>query len=501
MRPRVLDCEPVPGEQPRVVFRDADLLVVDKPQGWLTHPDQASGRPAITAWIDQPVGVHHRLDVDTTGVLVLSLSKQGAAVLQEAFERRQATKRYLAVCDSPPPASSGEVDAPVPGAPTRPASTRYEVTRTSVHGVVITAWPTTGRRHQVRAHLASLGCPIRGDARFGDAIDRRAPRTLLHCAEIRLPDGRGWEAPPPPDMALALGLGSDAARAGLQADSDTTCYRERNQAADGAEGLEVDRYGPWLWIQARDAASPTAFPGCQGVYRIDARVDRSGGAQSPPDLVSGVAAPMPLEVHEHGTVYHVELGTRLSTGIFLDQRPQRAWLARQAGGMRVLNTFAHAGGFSIAAARAGAETLSLDLSRAWLERIPPQLEANGVSPAGHDQIYGDVFSWLPRLAKRGEKFDLVILDPPSTSVGKRKKRWQVDQDYPSLVSMAAPLVAPGGRLWTATNHRRTLPRSFARLASRGLPPGVVLERVCPPAVDFPVLGPAPVKTLVWRWPQ
>ena len=95
MKPRILDCEPVPGEQPRVLFRDADLLVVDKPQGWLTHPDQASGRPAVTAWIDQPVGVHHRLDVDTTGVLVLSLSKQGAAVLQDAFEQQLPALEWM----------------------------------------------------------------------------------------------------------------------------------------------------------------------------------------------------------------------------------------------------------------------------------------------------------------------------------------------------------------------------------------------------------------------
>jgi 23S rRNA (cytosine1962-C5)-methyltransferase len=201
---------------------------------------------------------------------------------------------------------------------------------------------------------------------------------------------------------------------------------------------------------------------------------------------------------EHGTRFRVQLGAHLSTGLFLDQRPQRAWLARNASGLRVLNTFAHAGAFSVAAACAGAETVSLDLSKAWLARVATQLRENGLDPAHHDTIYGDVFDWLPRLAKRGERYDLVILDPPSTSVGTRKRRWSVARDYGALAALAASMVAPGGRLWTVTNHKKTTPNHFVGLVSKTLPADFELERVCPPAVDFPCAGPAPVKTLVWR---
>ena len=154
------------------------------------------------------------------------------------------------------------------------------------------------------------------------------------------------------------------------------------------------------------------------------------------------------------------MGQQLSTGLFLDQRPQRTWLAKHASGLRILNTFAHAGGFSIAAATAGASTVSLDLSRRWLERIPNQLENLGLDVRHHDWIYGDVFDWLPRLSRRGEQFDIVILDPPSTSVGKKKKRWSAAKDYPALIRAALPLVAPGGALWTSTNHRGLTPMRF-----------------------------------------
>ena len=136
----------------------------------------------------------------------------------------------------------------------------------------------------------------------------------------------------------------------------------------------------------------------------------------------------------------VRLSDQLSTGLFLDHRPQRSYLAQHASGMRILNAFAHAGGFSVAAAKAGAETVSVDLSKAWLSRIPEQLELNGLDPNRHDQIYGDVFDWFVRLRNRGEKFDLVILDPPSTSVGKKKKRWSAARHYSDLVKLAVPLL-------------------------------------------------------------
>jgi 23S rRNA (cytosine1962-C5)-methyltransferase len=261
----------------------------------------------------------------------------------------------------------------------------------------------------------------------------------------------------------------------------------------------VDRYGDWLWAERAPDAPARDLPPARGVWLVESLADRSRGAQPPPRLLQGEPAPRPLRVTEHGVAFLVDLSAeQLSTGLFLDQRPQRAWLARHAAGMRVLNTFAHAGGFSVAAAVAGATTVSVDLSRRWLERISPQLEANGADPALHDRIYGDVFDWLRRLAKRGERFDLVILDPPGTSTGRGGRRWSAARDYGALAALAAPLVGPGGALWTACNVRALPPARFARLVGGGLPPDFALERVCPPPVDHPTDGPADVKTFVWR---
>ena len=111
------------------------------------------------------------------------------------------------------------------------------------------------------------------------------------------------------------------------------------------------------------------------------------------------------------------------------------------------------------------------------------------------------FEWMAKLSKRGEKFDIVILDPPSSSVGKKKKRWSVRNDMHELVALAAPLVKKGGLLWTTTNSASLSPVKFARSCERGFDQvgcSARLERIQPMPHDFPTIGPQNVKNLVWR---
>lgn len=482
-----------------VLARVAGLLVVDKPSGWLTHVDGASDRPDVVGYLGGGLGVHQRLDVETSGVLVFSTDPDGARRLQAALEAHRARKRYLVVVEGSPPAASGVLEGEVPRAPGRPARTRYAVLRRGPGWTLLEAWPETGRTHQIRAHCAAAGFPVRGDGVYGDALDPRAPRLLLHCASLELDRGQRFEAPPPPAFARYLGAPPAATRAGLAADPATTAWRVLNGLADGCPGVEVDRYDEWLLVYRAEGAPLPELPPARGVYLLETIRDRSKGGQMLPTLIAGEPAPEELLIHEHGTPVRVRLGPSLSTGLFLDQRPQRAHMAAQAP-ERLLNLFAHAGGFTLAAARGGARTLSLDLSPAWLDRIPPGLVEVGVADlSAHDRIHGDVFGWLPRLARRGERFDLVLLDPPSTSTA-HGKRWSAGKDYPDLVRLALPLVQPGGQLWTMTNHRATPLDRFAYRVEAVLPEGAALERICPPPIDFPDDGPFPVKTLIWRLP-
>jgi 23S rRNA (cytosine1962-C5)-methyltransferase len=173
--------------------------------------------------------------------------------------------------------------------------------------------------------------------------------------------------------------------------------------------------------------------------------------------VAGADHPQ-FEVTESGCRYLIDLtASATSSGLFLDQREtRRRLLHTNLAGRTVLNTFAHTGSLTVAAARAGAETLTLDLSPRYLDRARANLLANDIDPDDHDFIYGDALDWMDRLARRGRTFDLVLVDPPSTSTtGKRgRTRWVADRDLHTLVERAARLAAPGGTLLVSTNLRR-----------------------------------------------
>ena len=385
--------------------------------------------------------------------------------------------------------------------------------------------------HAVLLCQDRLGDGVRGDV-LGDPLDRRASRRLVHCESMSVTSLVNLDDEPvvaesivPDDVDNYANRRDDAVfkkgsflgrQSGLGQNGLTNAYREINGAADGFPGWTVDRYDKWMFVQQEEGPMsvrgplPSLHDGyTAGVYYLPTKADRSvmGGEKLKPMLLEGQAAPEFIPIKENGINYRVNLGESFSTGIFLDQRLQRAWLAEQCNGeTRVLNCFAHTGAFSVAAATKGAKTVSLDLEKKWLDRIRPQMEANGITDweGHHDCIYGDCFDWLARLAKRGELFDIVILDPPSTSVGKKKKRWSVKRDMAELVTLAAPLVKSNGLLFTTTNSASVRPEAFAKMCREGLVDAGIsnarLERVSPMPSDFLSIGPQPVKNLVWRIP-
>ncbi len=251
---------------------------------------------------------------------------------------------------------------------------------------------------------------VRGDPE-GNPLERRANRRLVHCSSLTVSsltydEVLECQSDVPDDVRVyserrnhhEFHKGSFLGRDMLRHNSHTTAYREVNGAADGWPGWIVDRYGKWLFVQHDEMYPKGPLPSLHdgyttGVYYFASDPDRSitGSVKGiKPLLLEGQPAPEMIEVKENGIKYLVNFD-ELSTGIFLDQRFQRAWLARHCTKeTRVLNCFAHCGAFSIAAAVAGAETTSLDLEKKWLDRIEPQLKANGIETlTQHDRIFGD----------------------------------------------------------------------------------------------------------------
>jgi 23S rRNA pseudouridine1911/1915/1917 synthase len=218
-----------------ILHDDSDLLVVNKPPGLLTHPGADPARPSLTSalrsWLeaagrDTHLGVHQRLDAETSGVIAFGRNAAADAALSRQFAAREVGKTYYALTARParPPQrewraeealalrGSGRSARMVPDSRGAPAVTRLRLQGLFERGLLIEAHPLSGRKHQIRAHLAAAGLPILGDTRYGGATalgSRAVPRVMLHAArlEIRHPrTGRPLklEVAPPPDFASLL---------------------------------------------------------------------------------------------------------------------------------------------------------------------------------------------------------------------------------------------------------------------------------------------------------
>ncbi len=224
---------PAPSElvpEPRplaIVYEDADMLVLDKPAGVVVHPSAGHATGTLVHALlahcgalssiggEQRPGIVHRLDKDTSGLLLVAKNDRAHAALARQLAQRSMTKHYLAlVCGTPRPAE-GLIEAPIGRSPRdrkrmaivadgRPARTRYFSLGAAAGYSAVLARLETGRTHQLRVHFAAIGCPIAGDSLYGKA-GGPAGRLWLHAWRLafdRPGDGERLvlEAPLPPEL-------------------------------------------------------------------------------------------------------------------------------------------------------------------------------------------------------------------------------------------------------------------------------------------------------------
>jgi 23S rRNA (cytosine1962-C5)-methyltransferase len=259
----------------------------------------------------------------------------------------------------------------------------------------------------------------------------------------------------------------------------------------------VERLGDNALISFKtDAARDEALAGLDAweaetgfhfVRRFTRFLPRQNAERIAPVLHSGdPTLPLNTVVTEHGIRYGIDFAAGYSAGLFIDQRANRAFLPTIAP-RRLLNTFAYTCSFSVVAALAGAETVSVDLSKKSLDRGRENFTLNGLSDDRHRFIADDVLDVLPRLERRGERFDTIILDPPTFSRGNRGRRWQVEQGLEDLLFAALEVATPQAAILLSTNctrlNQRTL-EGIARFALKTTRRGGDFHQE-PPLPDFP----------------
>jgi 23S rRNA (cytosine1962-C5)-methyltransferase len=203
-----------------------------------------------------------------------------------------------------------------------------------------------------------------------------------------------------------------------------------------------------------------------------------------PSHLSGSRIESPFLAKESELNFEISFHAGYSQGIFLDQRDNRAEVRRRMGpGLRLLNTFAYTGAFSVFGAAAGAETTTLDLSQPYLDWAKRNFTHNGLDPSAHHFCKGDTFHWLRRFAKQGRKFDGIILDPPTFSRDEKGKVFRVENDFGELAALAASVLSPDGWILCSTNFKKLPPREFQRQLLGALP-GRMRARHAPMPSDF-----------------
>jgi len=219
----------------RIVHLDDFLAVVEKPAGLVVHPAPSHTGPTLVDELAEILGgggdperpgIVHRLDKETSGLLVVARDDETHAALQEAVRRREVERIYLALAGGRLTSRTGTIDAPigrasrqrhrmaVSGAASRQARTHFEVLELLPRETYLEARLETGRTHQIRAHFAAIGHPLSGDLTYGGGDRYELGRQFLHAHRLAFRHPRTGEqlaftSPLPPDLAAAL----DAARA------------------------------------------------------------------------------------------------------------------------------------------------------------------------------------------------------------------------------------------------------------------------------------------------
>jgi 23S rRNA pseudouridine1911/1915/1917 synthase len=231
--PRTLEREEIPL---RIAYEDEHLLVVDKPAGLVVHPGAGHASGTLVHALlgdaeggedEERPGIVHRLDRDTSGLLVVARSDEAYARLQELIRERAVEREYLALVRGRPRSRRGRIEAPIGRdrrEPTRmsldtetprEAITHFDVAELLPRHTLLRVRLETGRTHQIRVHLEAISLPVSGDRVYGVVDDLGLGRQFLHAARLAFPhpvrdEDVDVESPLPEDLARALA----SARAG-----------------------------------------------------------------------------------------------------------------------------------------------------------------------------------------------------------------------------------------------------------------------------------------------
>jgi 23S rRNA (cytosine1962-C5)-methyltransferase len=282
-------------------------------------------------------------------------------------------------------------------------------------------------------------------------------------------------------------------------------YRLIAGESDGLPGVTIDRFGNFLVLQLLSAgaeyqrpailsALQALYPACSIYDRSDVAVRKKEGMELTQGLVVGEMPPELLAIEENGMKLYVDIQTGHKTGYYLDQRDSRLATRRYVADKRVLNCFSYTGGFAISALMGGCrQVVSVDTSQEALDVAKKNVELNQLDLSKAEFVRDDVFKLLRKYRDQGEKFDVIVMDPPKFVENKSQLQGAC-RGYKDINMLAIQLLNPGGVLMTFSCSGLMTTDLFQKIiADAAIDAGRDVQFIeqFRQAADHPVIAPYP----------
>lgn len=461
-----------------------DIVFADKPAGISTHavdPGKPGFVELLSSEMQQELKVVHRLDKTTSGCICFATNETAAARLFEAFKNHAVKKRYVFVTDRKSEQdefhirSNIEKDGKVFHSLADSAGNSETLLKRIKRTPFFELWeafPKTGKPHQIRLHARDAGLSILGDTMYGGT---EFPSLCLHSASLEIPGFPKFETPAP-RFFDRLGFLKDLELVRILAGIDVRqrlfhFVAKRDQCLrllhdEAINDYRLDQFGEQLWLYwYRDTD-----PGQQDLERWQMIAQQLGkpllirrmqNRGKDPNLQQDWIVHQAQNdfqpewtANENSLKFQFRSNQGLSPGLFLDQRDNRQMIQKLAKDKSVLNLFSYTCGFSVAAGKGGANQItSVDLSAKFLNWGKDNFRLNNLDPEKSEFIAADSFVFLKGAAKRGRKFDLIILDPPSFS-RNGKDVFHFEKDFTTLAQMVASVMHKDSVLLFSMNYEK-----------------------------------------------
>ena len=455
-----------------------DFIAVYKPEGFRTHKvseNQWGFVETLSASLRRPLWVVHRLDKDTSGVILFAKSKDAAAQLSSLFESHQINKTYYFLTDKKADFKSIKVNSLIEKndhsfvsikSETPNSETAFECVKSAGALQLWKAQPRTGKPHQIRLHAQDVGLAILGDKEHGGSDFYRL---CLHAAELEF----NWKseviklsAPLPPSFdrqqSSLFDYFSDHWFRLAQIYS-WDCAQSFRLIDFSESEIVADIYGETLWVYWYKKTEPTEndvaeikkFSDEKKLQFVIRHMINRGQGVSDKDqkkIIHSQSQPSTWVASENNLKALLKTDAGFSPGLFLDQSVNRQWVFENSHHKKVLNLFSYTSIFSVAAALGQArQVTTVDASISFLNWSKENFTLNSVDPAKHEFFVQDCVLFLNGSIKRKRQWDLIICDPPS--FGRTKTTvWKIEKNLPELAKGLWASLAPQGQLLFTCNY-------------------------------------------------